>query len=348
MALIPHLDRVAPRFRTVTVPVLMSLDDLSLENVFAALPASCMMLDRNLCFVAASNTYLDMVGMEFAALKGRFVFDVFPETEERRDIVEKAFRDALAGRDNALEEIAFSIPDPAQNGALREWWWNTHHASVRDTSGKVTHMIQIAQDVTEAVKARTLNKTILGEMQHRIGNLLSLVSVIARRTAAFSDDLTDFQSRFEGRIAALAETHSNLTGGNWNGMTMGKLIEQQLEDYREEFGPRLVLNGPDLHLDADEAQTISLALHELTTNSIKYGALNGETGQLNIRWDRAGTRGFLMEWLESGLTDLPHPEREGFGSTILTRLVPSQLDGTAEREFHPGGMNYKLRVRADA
>lgn len=327
---------------------LMSLDDLSLENVFAVLPASCMMLDRDLCYVAASKGYLDTVDCDFAAIKGRFVFDAFPEREDRRATVENAFREALAGENNVLNEVLFSIPDHSNEGKQRDVWWNLEHVGVRDANGDITHVIQHAEDVTEAVKAQALNKTIIGEMQHRIGNLLSLVSVIARRTAAFSENLEDFQHRFEGRISALAENHSHLTGGDWNGMTLGKLIEQQLKDYREEFGPRLVLGGPDLHLDAADAQTISLALHELTTNSIKYGALNGSGGQLNIRWDRAGTRGYLMEWLESGLTDLVHPEREGFGSAILTRLVPSQLDGTAEREFHPGGMNYKLRVRSDA
>jgi two-component sensor histidine kinase len=326
----------------------MSLDDLFVENVFAALPASCMMLDRDLRFVAASRGYLDTVECDFAAIRGRFVFDAFPESEERRAIVENSFRAALAGEDNTLTELLFSIPDHTAQGAQRDVWWNCQHVGLRDANGAITHVIQHAEDVTEAVKARALNQTIVGEMQHRIGNLLSLVLVIARRTAANSDDLNDFQHRFEGRITALAETHSQLTGGNWNGMTLGKLIEQQLKDYRAEFGPRMVLGGPDLHLDAAEAQTISLAIHELTTNSIKYGALNGAAGHLNIRWDRAGSRGYLMEWLESGLTDLSHPEREGFGSAILTRLVPAQLDGMAEREFHPGGMNYKLWVRADA
>ena len=325
----------------------MSVDGLAISNVFSALPASCMMLDRDLRFVAASRGYLETVGCAFSDIAGRFVFDAFPEREDRRAAVENAFRMALDGQDNVLTELLFSIPDRTVSGTQRDVWWNLEHVGVRNAEGEITHMIQHAVDVTDTVKAQALNKTIINEMQHRIGNLLSLVSVIARRTAGSSQDLDDFQRRFEGRIAALAEAHSQLTGGNWNGMTLGKLIEQQLKDYREEFGPRLMLGGPDLQLDAAEAQTISLALHELTTNSIKYGALNGETGAINIRWDRLGTRGYLMEWLESGLTDLRHPEREGFGSTILTRLVPSQLDGTAEREFLPGGMNYKLRVRAE-
>lgn len=308
------------------------------------MPASIMVLDRDLRFVAASDLYLTTVGLQLSDLLGRHVFEAFPEEEVRRKPLEDSMRRALAGEANAIERLAYSIPDPADRTRMTEAWWRCRHNPVIGPDGTVTHVVQITENVTDLVRTEALKDAIAHELQHRVGNLLGLVDIIARRTAENSDGLPGFLERFGERIQAMGRTHSYLIGVNWDCMSIREMVARQLEHGRDGIGAQVEISGGEVMLTAREAQALSMAIHELTTNALKYGALKDKAGRLAIAWSDLGPQGFRFDWTETGVASVAPAQRKGFGSMILDMIVPAQLGGKAERAFTPDGMRYVLTV----
>lgn len=322
-------------------------DMLDLAPDFSLLrdmPASIMILDRELNFVAASDLYLQTVGMRIEDLMGRMVFDVFPEDPERREPLERSMRLALAGEGNAIERLAYAIPDPQDKSRTTEAWWRCRHNPIADATGRVTHVVQITENVTDLVRAEEQRNAIAHELQHRVSNLLSLVQVIARRTAAGAETLPSFLERFDARLQSMARTHAHLIGRNWDRMSVRDVVALQLQHGQEELADQIAVGGPDILLGSSEAQMLSMAIHELTTNSMKYGALKDRVGRLEVAWTSDAERGFAFRWIESGMTAVVPTEHKGFGSMILDLIVPTQLGGAARREFTPDGLHYEITV----
>ena len=323
----------------------MSNLEIDFGLLFDQISAPCAILDDQLRFVEANQLYLKTLLRTRDELIGVSVLEAFPETPERQALIEDLFRRALQGEANTLSEIVYRIPELADENRMREIWWSVHSSPIPDANGHIRHFALRVEDVTEEVKTRHLKDMIAGELQHRVSNLLSLVTTIARRTAYHSEDMAQFIADFEARIGSLARTHSLLTGGNWDGMTMERLVMKQLEAYVDRDNDHMAVSGPDLRLSALEAQSMSMALHELATNSAKYGALKELHGKLRITWKIDGN-GYEVDWFEHGLKDIQAPKREGFGSMILTKFLPSQLNGRVVREFTPSSHRYRLVVES--
>ena len=318
------------------------------DVLFENLPAACMLLDRDLRYVAATEMYLTTVGRRWDDIAGRYIFDAFPEDDDRRQVLEAALQEALAGRSNTLNDIAYAIPvvdaEGRDTGVRREVWWSAQHNPVPAPDGSIPYVIQKTRDVTARVMAERLKDAVMRELQHRVGNIFALVSATAKRTAANSRDLADFLPKFEGRMMALARTHTYLIGDNWDDISIEKIVSRELADYKDIDGAQITITGADIKVNAAEAQILTLAIHELTTNAIKHGALKSPTGRLSVNWTEAGEGGFLLDWRESGVMIPAEPERRGFGSFILDSVVPAQLAGAATREFLTGGFVYQVKV----
>lgn len=308
------------------------------------MPASIMVLDRELRFVAASDLYLKTVGMELSQLLGRHLFEAFPEDEARRNPLEESMRRALAGEANAIERLAYSIPDPKDRTRTIEAWWRCRHNPLVGADGQIRHVIQITENVTDLVRAEQLKDAIASELQHRVGNLLGLVDIIARRTAAHADGLPDFLQRFGDRIQAMGRTHSYLIGVNWDRMSIRQMVARQLEHGQAGTSAQVSITGDEVMLSARDAQALSMAIHELTTNALKHGALKNGAGRLEVGWSKLDGRGFRFDWVETGVGAVPETLPKGFGSMILDTIVPAQLGGTAERRFTPDGLRYAITV----
>lgn len=315
-------------------------------SVLRDMPASIMVLDRDLRYVMASDMYLQTVGRSLEELLGRNIFDAFPETDERRKPLEASMRRALAGESNAIERLFYRIPDPADLSKSVEAWWRCRHNPLVGPDGSIGHVVQITENITELVHAEEQRSAIAHELQHRVGNLLSLVQVIARRTAGTADTLPVFLERFDQRMQSMARTHSYLIGTNWNRMSVGEVVARQLQHGNSDLAAQMTLEGPEVVLLASEAQLLSMAIHELTTNSLKYGALKDASGRLEVRWSAVGETGFRFEWRESGVGPVAPSGRTGFGSVILDTILPAQLGGKAQRVFGPDGLSYEITVPA--
>lgn len=316
-----------------------------LLQLFTCLPAACLVLDRDLRITMANRTYLATVDRTLEDILGKQVFDAFPEAPDRREMFGNAFHAALNGQDNELVEVPFAIPVPDEKGGgMREIYWTCLHRGVRDSDGNITHMVQNAQDVTERVMAQRLQGAIAHELQHRVGNLFNLTSIIARRSAEGVTDIAEFLSRYDARIQAMAKTHALLTGGNWDGINMRQLLERQLSGHLGDDMERVRLDGEQMLLDSREAQAVSMAVHELATNAYKYGALRDDGGAIDISWSAQPADARTFEWIERNPMAVEPSKRGGFGSTMLTRIVPSQLNGTATRDLTDGGLRYSVKL----
>ncbi|AZL58973.1 PAS domain S-box protein [Tabrizicola piscis] len=313
-------------------------------SIFVDMPASVMVLDRDLKYVAASRMYLATVGLEMADLKGRMIFDIFPEIEERRKPLEQSMRRALAGEGNGIDRLYYAIPDPDDRTVLMDSWWRCRHNPVVGPDGSVNYMIQITENISDLIRTENMRNAIAHEMQHRVGNLLALVQIVARRTAQNADSLKGFLAKFEERIQSMSRTHSYLVGSNWNRMSLHEIVTRQLDQEREDRANKITISGPEILLDASDAQMLSMAIHELTTNSLKYGALQGGDGRLDVRWSDHNLNGFKFCWIESDVKTIVPSDRTGFGSMILDTIVPAQLRALAQRKLGQDGLRYELTV----
>jgi two-component sensor histidine kinase len=157
------------------------------------------------------------------------------------------------------------------------------------------------------------------EASHRAKNMISLVQAIARQTAARHPP-EDFIGRFNERVHALAADQDLLVQTRWRGVEVHKLVRTQLAHFVDLVGHRITLRGADICLNPAAAEAIGLAIHELATNSGKYGALSVAEGRVDIGW-QGDIETFEISWIErDGPPVVPPKKRRGFGTTIITDL----------------------------
>jgi len=169
---------------------------IDFERLFQDLPTPCMILGRDLRFVAMNDGYLAVTGRRRQDLLGRYVFDAFPESGERLMRFKAAFERAIAGEPNSLVREPFAIERSAMEGAgRREVVWNCHHVPVYDQNGAICGMMQKAEDVTGEVSATGSRDVIAREFDHRLRNVLATVTSIARASAQSARSTEDFRSR---------------------------------------------------------------------------------------------------------------------------------------------------------
>jgi two-component sensor histidine kinase len=179
------------------------------------------------------------------------------------------------------------------------------------------------------------------EIDHRSKNLLAIVQSVVQLTRA--EDVETFSSAVSGRLMALAHAHSLLADSRWEGASLGQIIEDELAPYRT-GDERIELKGPSVVLNPAAAQTMALALHELTTNAVKYGALSAPSGRLSVSWT-IGSDAFVLEWKETGGPAIPGPPaRRGFGTRLVTSTIESQLGGEISLHWLQQGLHAILSL----
>lgn len=182
---------------------------------------------------------------------------------------------------------------------------------------------------------------IIGEMAHRLKNAFARIGALARITARESADLPEFETRFEGRLRALADTKQMMVHGSPSEMDLGKLVQSELKLAGWPTALSEAINGPTITLDEEGAQAISLVVHELATNSVKYGALSG-TGDISVKWKKSGQMVEFM-WVESGLAHTPSLEKESFGTQFVRTLIERQLHGKWQRHASDHQLTVHIR-----
>ena len=224
-------------------------------------------------------------------------------------------------------------------------WAHKYVSLLRDASGKPTSFIVLVIDITEQKRQEEQIKLLMGEVNHRSKNLLTLVLAIARQTVATTSD--DFIDRFQERILALSVSQELLVRNRWTGVHLDKLARSQLAHFSDLIGTRIKISGPPLLVSASAAQTLGMALHELATNAGKYGALSSDAGRVEVAWGVEHGNGpgdtFLMSWRESGGPIVKAPAHNGFGSAVIAQMVEMSLNATVNLDYEPSGLVWRLR-----
>ena len=202
-------------------------------------------------------------------------------------------------------------------------------------------VVAVARDVTERHVAVEHADLLVQELHHRVRNMLSMVQAILRLSASCSNDTNAFIDSVEQRIDALARTHALLTDGNQGETDLRELLEAELSPFARDGRIRLV--GPFAPVREPSASALSLALHELTTNCVKYGALSGGEGQLEVAWTRGTDEPMRIRWTERGIVAPAAQSRAGFGSLLLGDLLSDQLH--VEREWNQHGLIATIAVQ---
>jgi PAS domain S-box-containing protein len=196
----------------------------------------------------------------------------------------------------------------------------------------------VARDITARKLTEEHQKTLTSELQHRTNNLLTVVQIIASRTLSGNYPLKEANEILEARLRALARANKQLTESDWSGLTLGEIIQSELEPYLE----RCKIEGTEIVLDHQYAQNFSLVLHELATNAIKYGALSNLEGRVDITWDNKGDgtdSRLIFHWREREGPPVVAPKRQGFGSTLLRATFAN-----ARSNFDTNGFSCEIEV----
>jgi len=232
-------------------------------------------------------------------------------------------------------ETEFRIVRP--DGEVR-WCAGTAAATV-DKGGQIVRVSGVTVDITERKRAEERQNLLTREVDHRAKNALALAQSIVRLTRGA--DVKDYIQAVEGRINALARVHTILSLSSWQGAEIGRLVDEELAPYST--GTQIELSGPEIQLRPATAQTLALALHELVTNSAKYGALSARSGRLKIQWKvQAGV--FQLLWEERDGPPVAKPVSRGFGTRSVIASIESQLGGRAEFDWHIEGLICRLSV----
>jgi len=215
---------------------------------------------------------------------------------------------------------------------------------------------KVAERTRELEEANAMLAVVTREAIHRSGNLLSVVNSLASQTARGADSVEDYIASFQGRLAALAEgTASVLRGQNATSGSLGEILQARLAPLGRSVGEGATLEGPDIRITSEAAQQISLVAHELATNALKYNSHGQTPPPIRIEWGLEGKgdeQSFVLTWSEvlgdDQAENFAAQKRVGFGSKLLTRVIPIVLNGEAERTFVDGRFTYRLRAPASS
>lgn len=206
-------------------------------------------------------------------------------------------------------------------------------------------LFKAAEDeIAQRREAEARQRMLLAELNHRVKNTLAVVLAIAQQTAKTSSGLPQFAEVFQGRIQALANAHTLLTAGSWRSTTLKALVETALEPHAEPGSERVTVGGPEVIVPPRQALALSLVLHEMATNASKYGGLSAAGAGLSVTWSPGDEDVLLVCWRERTQHPVTAPEREGFGSRLITMNVARELGGGISREFGAEGFTAELRL----
>ncbi len=214
-----------------------------------------------------------------------------------------------------------------------------------------TSLLEIVLKLTddaerERRKSQEQQSLLIAELNHRVRNILNLIRSLVDQSKHEAIDIAQFVDIVSGRITALATAHENITRENWSPAPVSKLIEAEAKAYLNGKRDRLRLSGADVLVSPQAYTVLALVLHEMVTNSAKYGSLCDRRGELEIALTRSHDGDLMIDWKEIGGPPVKEPTRRGFGSTIIERSIPFELKGETKLDFKPAGLEAHFRIPA--
>ncbi len=285
---------------------------------------------------------------------GRYTWVFNPPAELPDDIVGKLDRDFLppeaaetlsAAKHAVLVSGETSEIELELDGSRGPRWYDVRIRQFQQ-GGRTVGTVSSIVDITDRKVQEEHLRLVLRELAHRSKNLLAVIQGIARQTAESAASTQQFVSRFNGRIFSLSRAHDVLTDADWRGARIFDLVRSQIALYAESRLSAVTLDGENGFLRPNAAQYVGLALHELTTNALKYGALSRNDGRIAVRFDKDGSAGaaYRFSWIEESSAEIREPPGRSFGLIMLAEVVPTSVSGSAELVFGAKGLNYELVI----
>jgi two-component system CheB/CheR fusion protein len=302
-----------------------------LQNLFESTDVATIFLDRKLVI----RSFTPAVGK---------VFNILP-TDRGRPITDLSSRLNLTGFADDIH-LVFTDGDPIErrvDGDGRGPNYLVRLAPYRDGDQRIEGIVITFVDVTSLTQSEAKQRMLVAELQHRTRNLLAIVQSLAQQSLGKTVSLEGFSAR----LAALGRVQSLVGGTMSDQIDLGDIIRLELEAVGAAEG-KISVSGPPIALGFELVQTLALALHELATNAVKYGALRDGQGHLKVSW-RVQTNGqsvpvLLLDWVESGVRNLAKPTRKGFGRTLIEKALAFTLRAKAQLLFGDDGVSCHIEL----
>jgi len=223
-------------------------------------------------------------------------------------------------------------------------------APIRRHDGNVIATSSILHDVTERIANEEHRQFLMREIAHRSKNQLAIIQAIATQTARASHSTEAFLATFRSRLQGLSASHDLLLNQDWRGAPIEDLVRGQIAVFVGPDKDCIHISGPRVVLGSGPAEAIGLAIHELATNSAKYGALSVPGGKVDVQWKQivldGGEKGWELVWRESGGPPVTTPLETGFGTQVIKRMAAMAVQGNADVEYDPKGLVWRLTFPA--
>ena len=285
-----------------------------------------------------------LTGWNAADARGRPIWEVFR-------VIDEATRKSVD--DPALKALREREVTRLESGALlitrddRELPVEHSGAPIVGYDGTLAGAVLVFRDVTDRRRAAQRQTMLVGELNHRVKNALAIVQSLVQASLrqATSKSAQAMAQTLAERLKALHRAHDLLLESQWSGASLKAMVERELDPYRRDDGPKIVVKGPDVLLPPQCTSILAMTLHELATNAVKYGALSQNAGQLGINWKTARGNRLMLVWEERGTPVVPQKiTRTGFGTQLIEKGIRHNLGGETKVEFRPTGLYVELNV----
>jgi two-component system CheB/CheR fusion protein len=215
----------------------------------------------------------------------------------------------------------------------------------RGPDSKVDGTLVTFLDVTSIVEAENQQRLLVDELNHRVKNMLTVVVSLAAQTLRRSETLEAFSAAFMGRVQALTASYTLLSQANWVDVSLREVLMEEIRPFTARDGANFIIEGPTVRLAPQGALAFGMAVHELATNAVKYGALSTPEGIVRVTWrfdESAAPPQFVLTWIEENGPAIAEPSKRGFGITLIERGFAHELSGEASIAFSASGVRAQL------
>jgi two-component system CheB/CheR fusion protein len=304
----------------------------------ATVPAALFTADANLAWDYVNPPFYAWTGLaDGAALGEGWMVAVHAD-----DVGDVRQRLAECRQSRRVFEHEFRLRDASRGYR----WYLARATAIRSSAGEVTSWAGSLIDIHERRTAEARQRLLFAELQHRVKNVLGVVRSIVSQTVETSASLDEFARHFDGRLSALARTQTSLARHGNLGVELEELIAEELLSHAPADDGQITMSGPSIRIGDRAAEALGLAVHELATNAVKYGAFANPQGRVSVAWTLrqvGGERRLRLEWREDTVAVIdPDPKRVGFGREFLERGLPFELGADTALEFRPGGLRFVL------
>jgi PAS domain S-box-containing protein len=315
-----------------------------LSTTLASIGDGVIATDPNGSVLLLNTVAEEMTGWSGQKARGRPIWEVFRVINEstRKPVDDPALKALRERAVTRLESGALLVTRDKQELPVEHCG-----APILGFDGSLAGAVLIFRDVTERRRTAQRQSMLVGELNHRVKNALAIVQSLVQASLrqATSRPAQAMAQTLAERLQALHRAHDLLLESQWSGASLKAMVERELEPYRREGGPKIMIKGNDVLLPPQCTSILAMTLHELATNAVKYGALSSNSGQLGINWKTARGGRLMLTWEERAtLNPVPTRRGGGFGMRLIDQGIRHNLGGESKIEFRPTGLYVELNV----